>query len=88
LALAHRIEDMIVDGEIADWAEAARLSGLTRARMSQVAALVLLAPEIQEAILELPPTTGRDTITERELRPIVAEPVWERQSSMWKERRA
>ena len=26
---------------------------------------------------------GRDPITERTLRPIVAEPVWERQSQLW-----
>ena len=83
LALAHRIDALIAAGEIADWAEAARLCSLTRARMSQVAGLLLLAPAIQEAILELRPTMARDTVTERSLRRIVAEPVWERQLAMW-----
>ena len=52
---------------------------MTRARVTQLVSLALLAPAIQEEILALPPvTTGRDVITERTLRPIVAEPVWER----------
>jgi len=74
---------MIVAGEITDWADAARLCGLTRARMSQVAALVLLAPSIQAEILDLPLVTGRDAVTERSLRRVVAEPVWERQLVMF-----
>ena len=36
LALAHRIEGMIRTGELKDWAEAARLIGVTRARMTQI----------------------------------------------------
>ena len=81
LALAHRLDRMIAAGEIRDWADAARLCGLTRARMTQVAALLLLAPEIQEEILTASPVEhGRDPISERRLRPIVAEPVWQRQT--------
>ena len=79
LALAHRIDGMIAAGQLRDLAHAARVLGLTRARVTQVMNLLLLAPAIQEAILELPPTTGRDVITERSLRRIVAEPVWEDQ---------
>ncbi len=52
LALAHRIDGMIRSGEIRNWAEAARLIGISRARMSQVANLTLHAPKIQEAILD------------------------------------
>lgn len=41
---------------------------------------MLLAPDIQEAILDLPAVTcGRDPITERRLRNIVAEPRWTHQ---------
>jgi hypothetical protein len=59
---------------------------LTRARVTQLTNLLLLAPAIQEEILALPPvTTGRDLITERTLRPIVAEPVWERQIATWRQ---
>jgi hypothetical protein len=47
-------------------------------------ALLQLAPEIQEAILFLPPTSrGRDPITERHLRPIAAVAEWGEQRGMW-----
>jgi hypothetical protein len=85
LALAHRIDAMIAAGELRDLADAARVLGLTRARVTQLMNLLLLAPRIQEAILELPPTMGRDTVTERSLRPIVAEPVWDRQLALWRQ---
>ena len=85
LALAHRIDGMIRDGELDDLAEAARRLNLTRARLSQITNLLLLAPEIQEAILDLPlVTNGRDPISERQLRPIAAEPDWEKQLEMWR----
>ena len=84
LALAHCIDEMIRSGEIPDLATAAGLCGVTRARMSQIAGLLLLAPAIQLAILDLPLVVkGRDPITERHLRAIVAEPVWERQAVVW-----
>ena len=51
---------------------------------TQACNLLLLSPEIQEAILEMPPVVeARDPITERNLRPVVAEPVWHRQISRW-----
>ena len=62
LALAHRIDGMIRAGELRNLADAARAIGVTRARMTQIVNLLLLAPEIQEAILDLPPVTyGRET---------------------------
>ena len=85
LALAHEIERRVRAGELDDLAHAARVFGLTRARVTQIASLTLLAPEIQAEILAMPPVTvGRDPITERTLRPIVAEPVWERQVGIWR----
>ena len=85
LALAHKIDGMILAGEIEDLASAARLCGLTRARVTQIMNLTLLAPEIQEDILDLQPvTSGRDLITERNLRAIVAEPDWTRQLELWR----
>jgi hypothetical protein len=84
LALAIHLDGLICAGEIRDWAEAARVGHITRARASQVANLLLLASDIQEEILGLPPTIkGRDAITERDLRPIAAEPDWSRQREMW-----
>jgi hypothetical protein len=44
-----------------------------RARITQIMALLNLAPDIHEAILFLEPMKqGKDQVTERELRPIVA----------------
>ena len=84
LALAHRIDGMIQNGELRDLADAARAIGFTRARLTQIMNLLLLAPAIQEAILELPQvTTKRDPISERSLRRIVAEPDWNKQWALW-----
>lgn len=84
LALAHRIEGMIRAGELKDWAKAARLIGVTRARMTQIANLLLLAPEIQKDILNLPPIPqGQDPMTEHRLRSILAQPNWHCQRSAW-----
>ena len=86
LALAHKIDGMVRNGEIADYADAARRLGLTRARVTQITNLLLLAPEIQEAILDLPNITdGRDPVSERQLRRVVAEANWDRQLDRWRE---
>jgi hypothetical protein len=86
LALAHKIDGMIHAGELRDLADAARAIGVTRARVTQITNLLLLAPEIQEAILDLPPVTnGRDPVSERQLRRIVAEADWWRQIELWDE---
>src|SRR5215831_15254471 len=84
LALAHDIERRVRSGELEDLASAARVFGLTRDRVTQIVNLTLLAPAIQEEILAMPlVTVGRDSITERTLRPLVAESVWERQLNIW-----
>ena len=82
LALALHIDSKIRRGELRDYAHAAEVLGVTRARVSQISALTLLAPAIQEAILSLP--TGRNVITERQLREIVAEPLWDKQMRLWR----
>lgn len=84
LALAHRIERQIARGELADRADAARRLGLTRARITQLCDLLLLAPDIQEELLFLESVDGVEPISERALRAIVAEPSWERQRQLWR----
>ena len=80
LALAHQIDEMIRKDKLKDWADAARLVGVTRARMTQIAKLLLLAPEIQENILNLGPIEiGSDPITERMMRSIVIRSEWDLQ---------
>jgi hypothetical protein len=84
LALAHHIHGMIQSAEIRDWAEAARLAGITRARMTQIANLLLLSPEIQDAVLVFPQVpAGRDRITERHLRTLIRRADWRNQRCEW-----
>jgi len=71
LALAHHVERLIEAGELSGYAEAARSLGLTRARLTQVMKLLLLAPQIQEKVL-----TGKLDGTERSFRGAVREPIW------------
>ncbi len=84
MALAIRFEGLLQEGAVADQAEIARLGHVTRARVSQIMNFNYLAPDIQEALLFLPEVfEGRDPISERDLRPIMAEVGWERQRGMW-----
>jgi hypothetical protein len=46
--------------------------------------LLNLAPDIQESILWLPPSSGR-RITEREMRQIAAEVRWDRQRVLFRQ---
>lgn len=50
--------------------------------------LLQLAPDIQEAILFLRVERGKDSVTERQLRSIVAEADWEKQRTIWGRRQA
>lgn len=85
LALAIRFEQLVRDGDVNDYAELARLGHVTRARMTQIMNLLHLAPDIQEAILFLPRVEfGRDPISERDLRPLVALPDWRKQRRLWR----
>jgi len=47
MALAIRFDGMIRDGEVADYAELARLAHVTRARITQIINLLTQAPDIQ-----------------------------------------
>lgn len=84
MALAIRFDRLLQDGIVANQSELARLAHVTQPRMTQIMNLLHLAPDIQENILHLPPViTGRDPITERDLRPITQENAWARQRSNW-----
>jgi hypothetical protein len=83
LALALRIEKMIAKGELVDRADAAATFGFTRARITQLLALTLLAPDIQEAILFLEVDDGVERISERSLRPVARLDDWQEQRALW-----
>lgn len=84
MALAIRFETLIRAGEVTDYADLARLGHVTRARVTQIMNLLLLAPKIQEEILFLPTVVaGREPLKEWHVRPIVAELRWGMQSRSW-----
>ena len=85
LALAIRFEELVTGGVVKNYAELARLGYVSRARVTQIVNLLQLAPQIQEEVLFLPAqSSGRDTITERALRSLAAEPDWRVQRRMWR----
>jgi hypothetical protein len=81
-ALAHQIQRAIDRGELRDQAEAARRLGLTRARLTQLLDLTLLAPEIQERILALESVDGDEPLAERALRRAVRPRSWDEQRTL------
>jgi hypothetical protein len=85
LALAHKFQRMINDGTVESMADIARLGHVTRARVTQIMDLLLLAPDLQEALLFLPVSPGRDPIHLRELRYVCQTPVWAEQRERWAE---
>lgn len=86
MAVAIRLERLLITGEVADMMELARLGHVTQPRMSQILSLNMLAPDIQEELLFLPRvTTGKSAIHEKLLRPIVAEIDWDSQREAWRQ---
>jgi hypothetical protein len=89
LALALRLDRLVGTGAIADYATLARLGHVSRARVSQILSLLLLAPDIQETLLFLSPTArGRDAIRLRQLQALAALPDWQHQRRRWHELRS
>ncbi len=85
MALAIRLEYLLATGQVKDQAEIARTAGITRACVTQIINLTQLAPDIQEAILNLEPTTDHvPRFREREVRTIAILPNWEKQRLLWK----
>jgi preprotein translocase subunit Sec63 len=81
LALAHHLRDLLNQSIVRDYADIARLSGLSRARLTQIMNLMLLAPQIQEEILLGTPFISR--LNEQVLRVVLKIPVWEEQLKIW-----
>ena len=77
LVLGHHFERLVRDGVVKDYAEIARLAGLTRARVTQIVNLTLLAPDVQERIL-VPSSLnhGGEAFTEHMLREVVTRADW------------
>src|SRR5438132_12525456 len=82
MALAIRMEGLVRTGRVKDYAELARLGGVSRARVTQVLNLRNLAPAIQERLLFL---EGAGAIHERALRGVAQSVNWEEQQRWFEE---
>jgi hypothetical protein len=74
MALAIKFQDMVDHGEVQDYADLARLGYVTRARLTQIMNLLLLAPDLQEQLL-----FSETTVEERRLRNVVNLVEWREQ---------
>lgn len=84
MALAIYYEDLIRKGHVHDYAEIATLGHVTRARVTQIMNLRLLAPEIQEELLTLDRVIkGRDSLSLRQVQSIALENDWKTQREEW-----
>ena len=80
MALAIYYEDLIRQGHVHDYAEIATLGHVTRARVTQIMNLRLLAPDLQERLLVLSRIDkGRETVTLRSLQSIALLNEWKKQ---------
>jgi hypothetical protein len=84
MALAIHYEELIRAGHVSDFAELARLGHVTRARVTQIMNLRLLAPDIQEELLALPAVqSGRAKLHLRQLQAIAVKTDWRAQRNAW-----
>ncbi|MGE0481270.1 MAG: hypothetical protein AB7Q17_12435 [Phycisphaerae bacterium] len=87
MALAIHLDGELRRGAFATQQTLADALHITQPRLTQILNLNHLAPDIQQALLDLPRTEhGRDPITERDLRPIAAIVDWSTQRRVWRTR--
>jgi hypothetical protein len=84
MALAIRLDHLIKSGQVTDQAELARVGHVSRARLTQIMDLNMLAPDIQEEILFFGVNIRATRVPlERELCKIASQPDWRIQRSVW-----
>jgi len=83
MALAIKFQEMVDRGEVRDYAEIARLGYVTRARLTQIMNLSLLAPDIQERLLD--GTAPEAIASERHLRRVMRSVNWADQRPLFGE---
>lgn len=85
MALAIRLDHLIKTRQVTDQAELACVGHVSRARLTQIMDLNMLAPDIQEDILELPTSRGYcQCPQEKEVRRIAIDLNWNNQRIAWK----
>ena len=85
LALAHKIQEAIAQGKVRDQADVARRLGFTRARITHLLDLLMLAPDLQEQVLFLEAVDGVQPLSERALRAVAHAGTWGQQRRRWSE---
>ena len=85
MALAIKFQEMVDHGEVRDYADLARLGYVTRARLTQIMNLLLLAPDIQADMLVWSHAEEFPEIAERHLRSLTQIPAWGPQRRLWRE---
>ena len=83
LAFAHKLQAAIDKGEYRDQADVARQLGVSRARVTQLLDMTLLAPDIQEQVLCQDKPLGHGRVRERSLRDVLRLESWEDQRRLW-----
>lgn len=84
MALAIHYEELIRAGQVTNFAELSRLGHVTRARVTQIMNLRLLAPIIQENLLDLQQiSVGKDKLYLRQLQTIATQACWTKQRESW-----
>ena len=85
LALAHKLDGLLRQHDVPNYAALAHLGHVSRARICQITNLLNLASDIQEAILYLPMTVrGRDPIRLRQLQALSQILDWSQQRILWR----
>ncbi len=79
MALAIRMEGLLQEGVAKDYADLARLGGVSRSRITQILNLRNLAPALQERLLQLPEGGNAHGLTEGALRQISGLVDWREQ---------
>ena len=86
MALAIKMERIVLEREVSDYSTLASLGPISRPRMSQIMNLMNLAPDIQETLLFLPKMfEGPDPITERQVRGIAQTVDWSCQKKLFRD---
>jgi predicted XRE-type DNA-binding protein len=84
MALAIRLDHLIKSGQVTDQAEIARVGHVSRARLTQIMDLNLLAPDIQEELLFLVGSRSSiESTSEQEARNITKFLDWKTQRQTW-----
>ena len=81
MALAIKFQEMVDRGDVHDYADLARLGLVTRARLTQIMNLLLLAPDLQQQLIDVDASIVN--MRETQLRQVLALVLWEDQRLRW-----